>query len=72
MAARVVVKVDREVCLGNQICMAEAPGCFELDEDGRSRVIRTNLGESDLSLLENAEAMCPTGAITVELAEGEA
>lgn len=71
MAAKVVVRIDREACLGNQMCVAEAPGYFELDAEGRSRLIRTGLTEADLVPLESAEAMCPTSAIHVEASDGD-
>ena len=72
MGARVIVAVDRAVCLGNQMCVGEAPDHFQLDDDGRARVVRTGLAAADLPLLEGAEALCPTGAITVHVVEDDA
>lgn len=71
MVAKVIVTIDREACLGNQVCIAEASGYFELDAEGRSHVTRAGLTEADLPILENAEVMCPVRAITVTTVPGD-
>ena len=53
--------------MGNQLCAAEAPDYFELDADGYARVTQRDLGGSSLTTLRRAEAICPTGAVTVEI-----
>lgn len=65
----VAVTIDRAACLGNQMCIGEAPGVFHLDSEGRATLLRRDFDENDLPQLESAEAMCPTGAIKVEIIE---
>jgi ferredoxin len=53
------VVVDREVCMGTGVCELEAPGVFELDDDGVPRVHEP----VDLRAAETAVRSCPTGAL---------
>ena len=42
-------RIHRELCVGVKNCVAMAPGYFEIEEDGRARVIKANMvgqGES--------------------------
>jgi ferredoxin len=62
------VAVDPELCMGNQLCLGEAPTFFALDQDGHARVIAVvPFGEADLPILRAAEALCPPAAIRVEV-----
>ena len=61
------VRVDRALCQGTGVCASIAAALFVLDPQGHKAIVRT--GSVDPSLLEaarDAEASCPTGAITVE------
>ena len=62
---KIMVTVDRSRCLGNQLCMGEAPGEFELDAEGYAHPTRSDYIEADLPKLRMAEAICPTNAIKV-------
>lgn len=68
---RIVVRVDQTVCMGNQLCLGEAPGIFELDDEGHAHLVRLTFTESDIPSLESAAALCPTEAINVELRRDE-
>lgn len=64
MTARFRVAVDLDVCVGNAMCRAIAPGVFVETEDGQSEVGDPAAATSD-AILE-AAASCPVGAIFVE------
>jgi ferredoxin len=57
------VDIDRDACMGSGNCTYEAPGVFELDEDGISTVVRT-VDETEEQVIKAAR-MCPSRAILV-------
>jgi len=61
-------RVDRDLCIGSAMCVATAPGVFELDDEGLSRVVDPDAGDEEL-LREAAEG-CPVQAIILEDDEG--
>jgi ferredoxin len=63
---RIQVTVDARTCMANQMCLRTAPGIFELGSGGYARVVR-EVSESDLAAVREAEEMCPTGSIRVEV-----
>jgi len=60
------VDIDRDVCMGSGNCTYEAPGVFELDEDGVSSVVRAVDGAEENVIA--AARKCPTRAISVRRA----
>ncbi|MBS3784350.1 MAG: ferredoxin [Anaerolineae bacterium] len=62
------VKVDRDLCIGSAMCVATAPGVFELDDEGLSRVVDPNVDDEDL--LRDAAEGCPVQAVILEDDEG--
>lgn len=59
------VVVDGGTCIGCGGCISVAPDYFELDDEGKSQVIK-EYSESDQKLIEEAIAACPVQAITLE------
>lgn len=58
------VQVDQELCIGCGACVNLCPEVFELQDDGKSRVIIKNgCKECDYEIAVNS---CPVGAIKVE------
>jgi ferredoxin len=57
------IVVDRDLCLGAQTCVHVAPGMFEIDDEGLSRVV--NADPSRLADALDAARQCPSGAISV-------
>jgi ferredoxin len=57
------IEVDREKCMGSGHCTFEAPGVFELDEDGISTVVSPSASSEDRVMA--AAKKCPTQAIAV-------
>jgi ferredoxin len=57
------VEVDRDVCMGSGHCIVEAPGAFDLDDDGISFVVDPAAVSED-TIIDTARK-CPTQAISV-------
>ena len=57
MAVRLTV--NSEACIGCGLCVGTFDSAFELDEEGKARVI----GDIDESLVDEAIGNCPAGAI---------
>jgi ferredoxin len=67
MPARVII--DPDLCIGSAECNRIAPDAFLLDEALGISVPLAGAGLVDRERLEDAEAGCPTGAITIEADE---
>jgi ferredoxin len=65
---RVVVQVDRDICVGFGDCVAVAPEVFRLDEDNLAVVMDPDA--VDLKTLEGAAGVCPVSAILLLDASG--
>ena len=61
------VEVDRDVCMGSGNCVYQAPGAFDLDDDGIAVVVDASAVDEDKVML--AARNCPTHAITVRRTE---
>ncbi len=60
---KVKVTVDDDVCIGCGACVSTAPGCFELNEQGKS----TPTGKcDDIKAAKKAADECPVDAIEVK------
>jgi ferredoxin len=57
------VTVDRDVCMGSGHCIVEAPGAFDLDDDGISFVVNPDAA-SESTIVDTARK-CPSQAISV-------
>lgn len=52
--------VDKEKCIGCGTCVSLAPKAFEMDDDGKSKVINA---EAESSEIDDAITNCPVDAI---------
>jgi len=66
---RIVVEVDRDLCIGSGDCVDTAPQVFELDDDGKAVVLDPDAAEVD-DVVEAARN-CPVTAIFVAGEAGE-
>ena len=57
------VEIDRDRCMGSGNCVFEAPGVFELDDDGIATVLDPAAAPEGNVL--DAARKCPSRAITV-------
>ena len=57
------IAVDREKCSGLGICEGLAPDLFEVDEDGKARVLVDSINERSLRDAEDAVIGCPMMAL---------
>jgi ferredoxin len=63
-AAKLKICIDREQCIGDGLCVNEAPETFELDDDQKAFVLD---GPGDeLGYILEAAKCCPLDIITVE------
>jgi ferredoxin len=60
---RIEIEVDRDLCIGSGDCVDTAPAVFELDDDGKARVIDPD--GADVDVIVDAAANCPVTAIFV-------
>lgn len=60
------VEVDRDRCVGSQMCIGTAGATFALDDEGQAVVVDPD-GDSVEAVLD-AEENCPVAAIRVRLA----
>lgn len=55
------IEIDRETCIGDQLCANEAPNTFEIDGDGIA-VVKDPAGDEPEIIL-NAAKNCPVDCI---------
>jgi ferredoxin len=58
------IEVDRDACIGDGACCADAPNTFELDDEDKAIVSEAST-DSRETILEAAQN-CPTDAIIVD------
>lgn len=61
--AKLVPVVDRDLCIGCGACVALCPDVFELDDEGKSRVVNPDACET--CDCKTAADSCPVHAITL-------
>ena len=66
---RILIRVDRGLCIGSGDCVDSAPGVFELDSEEKAVVIDPD-GE-DLDRVLEAAGNCPVTAIFVRGEDGD-
>lgn len=59
-------KVDRETCIGCELCVTICSEVFEMDEEQIAIVIATPVPSDVEDEAREAEENCPTGAISIE------
>ncbi|MDP2926963.1 MAG: ferredoxin [bacterium] len=59
------IRLDREKCIGCGSCVAICPKYFEMDPNGRAKLIK-KLTISSIECIQNAVDCCPSQAIRIE------
>ena len=57
------VKVNRDACIGCGACAAICPDVFEIDDEGLSKVVNSDVKDENIDDVKDAIDSCPTGAI---------
>ena len=60
------IKVDRDSCEGNALCVKAAPEVFRVDEDDYVEVIAAQPGPELAAKVREAVRRCPKGALSLE------
>jgi ferredoxin len=60
------VSVDPDVCEGTGYCARVLPDVFALTDDGRAVALVERVAEAQLEELEEAERLCPVGAVILQ------
>jgi ferredoxin len=58
--------IDHDLCIGDGVCEDLCPNVFRIGDDGLAHVIEDNPAEEDFDGVRDAEAACPTSAISIE------
>jgi len=58
-------RVDPALCEGHGLCVMEAPGVFDSDEDGYSQVALNPISDDLRDVVERAVRACPASAIRI-------
>jgi len=62
---KIIVKVDRILCIGAASCVAVAPKTFVLDNEAKAIVLPTANEDTYQTVLDSAKS-CPVAAIILE------
>jgi ferredoxin len=60
------ITVDRDRCVGSAYCQRIAPATFEVGDDGIAVVLNADLAGAHADAVREAEADCPSMAISIE------
>jgi ferredoxin len=60
------VTVDVAKCAGVGICESMAPDVFEVGDDGALALLKDDITDESLQLVEEAVSGCPTRALRIE------
>ncbi|MFE1801625.1 ferredoxin [Streptomyces sp. NPDC059517] len=60
------IRVDRELCEGNSVCVALAPALFDLDDDNMAVPMVENPAAEAMAEAERAANGCPREAIALD------
>ncbi|HKM08119.1 MAG TPA: ferredoxin [Sphaerochaeta sp.] len=58
--------VDRDECIGCELCVTLSPEVFEMDDTQIAKVIADPVPSDAEDTAKDAQENCPTGAISIE------
>jgi len=60
------VWIDRELCVGDAVCVSFCPEVFELDDEGKAKVLVEVIDESLYDCVKDAIEACTAACIYIE------
>ncbi|MGL5615228.1 MAG: ferredoxin [Sarcina sp.] len=57
--------VDKDTCIGCELCVSICPSVFSMDEDGKSVAITSDVPSDAEADANDAAEQCPVAAITI-------
>lgn len=57
--------IDKELCIGCGLCPSICPAVFDMDDDGKAKVIGSEVSSDLEDEVKEAEAGCPVNAISI-------
>ena len=61
------VTIDLSRCQGYGNCVSAAPEVFDINDEGQSFLLMSDIGEERLAEVRAAAAVCPVAAISVAM-----
>lgn len=58
--------VDKDLCIGCGLCPSVCPAVFDMDDDGKAKVIASEVPREAEDEAKESEAGCPVNAISTE------
>ena len=58
--------VDKDICIGCELCHDICPEVFKMDDDGKAVADENEIQESVIDSVKEAEQQCPVEAIKTE------
>jgi ferredoxin len=58
--------VDKNICIGCELCTSVCPDIFRMDDDGLAIAIDDEIAADLIESAKDAEDQCPVEAITIE------
>ena len=65
MLIYMIIKINKETCIGCGTCVAIMPDVFRMGDDGKAEVIPGDHADKE-ALINQAKDACPVQAISVE------
>lgn len=62
---------DRNKCIGAGTCVELAPDTWELDDEGKAKMLKSSFGQAELDKQVKAAKSCPAHAISIVDASGK-
>lgn len=58
--------VDKDTCIGCEVCVGIYPEVFSMDDDGKSIAIKEDISSQYIESAQEAKDSCPVGAISID------
>lgn len=59
------IEVDRDVCVSAGMCVLNAPGAFDQDDDGVVEPLVAEVPAEQVDAVTRAVQVCPSGALRI-------